>query len=93
MNSPDGRKDRRKVRRSKIAHLPASIRMEVARRLNEGHSGRATLEWLNGEPAVVEAMWREFKDTGNIVISDNNLSTWLKSAPPEMASAAGANPE
>ena len=76
---------RQRARRAKVAHLPADIRTEIIRRLRDGHSQRAVLQFLNAKASVKAALRREHSGGMILRITDRNLSVWLASAPPEAA--------
>ena len=61
------------TRNGKIARLPYSIRDLLNRRLHDGESGKASVDWLNGLPKVQEILATEF---GGRPISEQNLSEW-----------------
>jgi hypothetical protein len=62
-----------RARSGKIARLPAAIRREVNRRLDEGMAGPAICDWLNGLPEVKAVLEREFDGEP---VSEMNLSRW-----------------
>lgn len=53
------------------------------RRLRAGWSQKAVLRWLNARPSVRRALRRE--RIGKCVVTDNNLSLWLRSGAAELA--------
>ncbi len=60
-------------RNGKIARLPASLREQVNRRLDNGEPGRDILLWLNAEPEARAVLDRDFAGQE---ISDSNLTHW-----------------
>ena len=61
-------------RRGKIARLPAAVREELNRRLDEGWTGKELTVWLNTLPvaqAMVAADWN------GKPIREQNLSEWV----------------
>lgn len=57
----------------KIARLPALLREEVNRRLNDGQTGPAICAWLNAQDSV-QVIMRELFDGEEV--SPQNLSSW-----------------
>lgn len=57
----------------KIGRLPAQLREEVCRRINDGVPGPELLAWLNGTPEAQEICRRLFEGEP---ISPQNLSAW-----------------
>lgn len=57
----------------KIARLPAMLREEVNRRLNDGHTGPAICDWLNSQEQVKQVLADLF---GGECVSPQNLSAW-----------------
>jgi hypothetical protein len=64
-----------KTGNGKIANLPAEIRDELNRRLDDSEPGNELVEWLNSKPEVIEAMKARFD---GCPISEQNLSEWRK---------------
>ena len=62
-----------KTGNGKIANLPAKVRDELNRRINDGEEGKELLEWLNAKPEVVDVVTRLFDGKP---ISQQNLSQW-----------------
>ena len=60
-------------RTGKIARLPRSIRDELNQRLTDGEAGPQLVTWLNGRPAVQEAMEEHFNSRP---VTEQNLSEW-----------------
>jgi hypothetical protein len=60
-------------RNGKIAHLPANIRAELNRRLDDGHEATVLADWLNSLPEV-QAILRSRFD--GIPISKMNICRW-----------------
>jgi hypothetical protein len=63
------------VRVGKIARLPASIREQLNRRLENGSLGKKIISWLNTLPEVNQIMAEQFAGKP---ISENNLSEWRR---------------
>jgi hypothetical protein len=63
------------TRNGKIAHLPKPIREELNQRLEEGETGQALVDWLNGLPEVRVVLDAHFPGTE---IREQNLSEWRK---------------
>jgi hypothetical protein len=61
------------ARTGKIARLPAEIRDELNRRLQDNEPGGHLLAWLNALPAVKAVLSRDFGDS---VIGKQNLYEW-----------------
>jgi len=61
--------------KGKIARLPATVRDEVSRRLNDGQPGSVILPWLNALPAVQAVLAASFD---GVPVSDENLSVWRR---------------
>jgi hypothetical protein len=61
------------TRNGKIARLPAFIREQLNRRLQDGEEGKGLVTWLNDLPKVKEALEKEFDGRS---ISEQNLSEW-----------------
>jgi len=61
------------TRTGKIARLPAALRDEINRRLENGQKSKTILPWLNGLPEVKAVVEAEFE--GNL-ITKQNLSEW-----------------
>src|SRR5882757_2859219 len=61
------------IRHGKVARLPAALREELNRRLEDGHSHRELVAWLNGLPAVQGVLAERF---GGRPISEQNMSAW-----------------
>jgi hypothetical protein len=64
-----------KTGNGKIANLPAEIRDELNRRMDDGEPGNDLVDWLNSKPEVIEAMKMRFD---GCPISEQNLSEWRK---------------
>jgi len=64
-----------KTGNGKIANLPAEIRDELNRRLDDGDPGNELVEWLNSKREVIETMKARFDGSP---ISEQNLSEWRK---------------
>jgi hypothetical protein len=62
-----------RARTGKIARLPAPIRNELNRRLNNGALGRELVTWLNALPEVQSVLAHRF---GNRPITEDNISAW-----------------
>jgi hypothetical protein len=60
-------------RTGKIARLPAAVREEVNRRLDDGQKSKTILPWLNTLPEVKAVIDAEFKGR---CITEHNLSEW-----------------
>ncbi|MDB6017359.1 MAG: hypothetical protein JWR19_1848 [Pedosphaera sp.] len=63
------------IRHGKVARLPAALREELNRRLEDGHSHREMVAWLNGLPAVQAVLAERF---GGRPISEQNMSAWWR---------------
>ncbi|HEX4264631.1 MAG TPA: hypothetical protein VH597_09855 [Verrucomicrobiae bacterium] len=63
------------ARVGKIARLPAAIRYELNRRLENGVLGKDIVPWLNALPEVQRVLTEMF---GGQPISENNLSNWRR---------------
>jgi hypothetical protein len=61
------------TRTGKIARLPADVREELNRRLQNGEQGNALVTWLNGNPEVRARLETDFDGRP---ISKQNLSEW-----------------
>src|SRR5579863_8297292 len=61
------------TRKGKIARLPHDVREELNRRLRDGKSGAALLEWLNQSPKCKKVLAQEFESRP---ITKQNLSDW-----------------
>jgi len=61
------------TRTGKIARLPAALREEINRRLEDGQKSKTILPWLNGLAEVKAVVDAEF--AGNL-ITKHNLSEW-----------------
>ncbi len=59
------------MRNGKIARLPAVLREEVDRRLNDGQNGPEVRGWLNALPGVRAVLDTQF---GGRPVSSQNLS-------------------
>ena len=57
----------------KIGRLPAKLREEVCRRMNDGETAPMVLAWLNGTPEAQDVCRRMFEGEP---ISAQNLSAW-----------------
>jgi hypothetical protein len=67
-------KPNRYMRRTgKIARLPAAVREEINRRLDDGQKSKTILPWLNALPEVKAVVDAEF---GGNFITKHNLSEW-----------------
>jgi hypothetical protein len=64
-----------KTHRGKIGRLPAGIREELNRRMDDGEKGAALMAWLNSLPEVRAVMAEKFD--GEPIIKQN-LSQWRK---------------
>jgi hypothetical protein len=64
-----------KTGNGKIANLPAEIRDELNRRLDDGEPGNDLVGWLNSKPAVLKVITERFDGSP---ISEQNLSEWRK---------------
>ena len=62
-----------RARTGKIARLPAPIRNELNRRLNNGALGRELVPWLNALPEVQSVLAHRF---ANRPITEDNISAW-----------------
>lgn len=62
-----------RTRIGKIARLPAKIREQLNRRLQDGEPGDQLLDWLNDLPATQKILDAQF---GGRPISKQNLSEW-----------------
>ncbi len=60
-------------KRGKIARLPARIREEVCRRINDGESGKKILPWLNSLPETKQLLEEDFE---GVRVNDMNLTNW-----------------
>jgi hypothetical protein len=61
------------TRNGKIARLPATIREQINHRIENGHSGRDIVVWLNSLDEVKTALTPHFD---NLEITDGNFSEW-----------------
>ncbi len=61
------------TRIGKIARLPHALRETLNRRLQDGEPGTELVAWLNGLPAVKQALAKDF---GGRPITEQNLSEW-----------------
>lgn len=61
------------TRNGKIARLPHHLRKQLNRRLQDGEPGKTLVEWLNGQPGVVETLKEQFYGRP---INEQNLSEW-----------------
>ena len=61
------------TRNGKIARLPKAIREELNQRLEDGETGTALVDWLNGLPQVQALVASQF---GGHPILEQNLSQW-----------------
>jgi len=61
--------------RGKIGRLPAELREQVNRRLENGEEGKSILLWLNALPEVKAVLTAEFQATP---VSPANLTQWRK---------------
>ncbi len=61
------------TRTGKIARLPRALREELNRRLQNGATGRAAVEWLNERPDVREVMAQHF---GGNPVNEQNVTEW-----------------
>ena len=62
-----------RARTGKIARLPAPIRNELNRRLNNGALGRELVPWLNALSEVQSVLAHRF---GHRPITEDNISAW-----------------
>ena len=62
-----------RARTGKIARLPAAIRNELNRRLNNGALGRELVPWLNALSEVQAVLLHRF---GSRPITEDNISAW-----------------
>jgi len=62
-----------RTRRGKIARLPAAIRDELNRRLDNGEVGARLVAWLNSLPEAQKILAAEFSGSS---INEVNLSHW-----------------
>jgi hypothetical protein len=60
----------------KIGRLSKDCREELGRRIEDGHSGRELVDWLNGLPDVQAVLREKF---GGRDINETNLSAWRQS--------------
>src|SRR5215467_12340165 len=63
------------MRRGKIARLSAIVREQLCRKMMNGESGNAVLEWLNG---LEEVRWEIEHGFEGVPISKQNLHQWRK---------------
>ena len=64
-----------RVRTGKIARLPHKIREKLNRRLHNGETGKALVEWLNRLPKVKAMLKKHF---GGNAINEQNMSEWVQ---------------
>jgi len=62
-----------RARTGKIARLPAAVRHELNRRLNNGALGRELVPWLNALPGVQQVLAHRF---AGHPITEDNISAW-----------------
>jgi hypothetical protein len=60
-------------RTGKIARLPAAVREQINRRLDDGQKSKIILPWLNALPEVKAVVDAEFEGR---LITEHNLSEW-----------------
>src|SRR5689334_74582 len=61
---------------SKIAHCPPRIREQLNHRLDQCHSGKTILKWLNSLPEVQAIVAEKFEGKP---VNKQNLSDWKNS--------------
>ncbi|HEV2691951.1 MAG TPA: hypothetical protein VG347_03570 [Verrucomicrobiae bacterium] len=61
--------------KGKIGRLPPALRDEVNVRLQNGETGRALTQWLNGLPVVQALLVAEF---GGKAVREQNISEWRR---------------
>jgi len=62
-----------RARTGKIARLPAPVRHELNRRLNNGALGRELVPWLNALPEIQSVLAHRFASRP---ITEDNISAW-----------------